>query len=127
MKSTEYFKSLVKSDETESSKRFITLVIAGIFILTQLLILIFTFLLIIYVPKGKVDPGLLASLENIQDKDFYIILTGLGFITADNLFQLILAKTKVRAEANVKTGSPMAETISVDTVNVKQELPVEKL
>lgn len=86
----EFFKSILDAKDQRSSKRFITLIIALHFILSSFCVLAFTFFLIFYIPKGKIDPLLIETLKDILQKDFFIILSGLGFITADNLFNILL-------------------------------------
>lgn len=84
-------------------------------------ILFIAFYVIFYLPKGKVDKDLLDLLKEVLQYDFYIILSGLGFITADNMGQIMLEKAKAKAEANIAVGAPTADSIKVDTVNVQQK------
>lgn len=116
-----YFKDLISPNSEASAKRFITLIIALHFIIASFVVLFFAFYVIVYLPKGKPELSLTSLLMQILEYDFYIILAGLGFITGDNLFNILLEKAKVTAAANIATGSPTADKIQVDNVNVTQK------
>lgn len=77
-----------------SSKRLVTLLIAGHFILASFVTLFFTFYMIIQTPKGRVDINLIGLLKDILAYDFYIILSGLSFIGAENVTSIIISKYK---------------------------------
>ena len=124
-----YWKSLLSSRDTASSKRLVTLIMAAHLIVTSLLVSFFTFYLILYVPKGTVNPSLIELLKVVLGYDFYIVLAGLTFITQETFGQLMLQSAKAKAEAVTRTGLPQADTINVDTVNVDQkekEAPAKK-
>lgn len=122
-----FWNSVLSSKETSSSKRLITLIISAHFILASFVVLYIASYVIFFLPKGKVDPLLLNLLGDVLEKDFYIILSGLGFITGENLAQILVEKMKVKAAANIQTGTPTADTINVDTVNVAQvDTPTSK-
>lgn len=95
-----FFKKLLSTKSTESSKRFITLIIALHFILASFVILFFAFYLIIYTPKGVVNLNLLDLLKHVLEYDFYIILTGLGFITAEGFISMMIEKFKNNPQSN---------------------------
>ena len=62
--------------------------------------------------------------------DFYIILSGLGFITADNLGQMLIEKAKVVASSIVSSTTTTQPTIpSQPTVvtNTTTTLPVSTI
>lgn len=122
----DFWKSVLSSDDHRSSKRLVTLIMAAHFIVTSFLVSFFVFYLIIYTPKGSVNKDLVSLLEKILEGDFYVILAGLGFITAENLGTIMLERTKSRTAANIEVGAPSAETINVDTVNVEQKLKTTK-
>lgn len=122
MSTKDFWKAILSSDDNRSSKRLVTLIMAAHFIVTSFLVSFFVFYLIIYTPKGSVNKDLVSLLEKILESDFYVILAGLGFITAENLGTIVLEKAKSKAAANVEVGAPTADTINVDTVNVEQKL-----
>lgn len=45
-----------------------------------------------YLPKGRVEKDLLDSLGTVLEYDFYIILSGLGFITSEGVVKMIISK-----------------------------------
>lgn len=93
---SKFWRSIISSKDAASSKRLVTLIISLHFIIASFAILFIAFYVIFYLPKGKVDTNLLALLKEVLEYDFYIILSGLGFITADNLGQIMLEKVKVK-------------------------------
>lgn len=121
MSSKSFWNSVLSADDNKSSKRLITLIMAAHFIVTSFLVSFFVFYLIIYTPKGSVNKDLVGLLKDILESDFYVILAGLGFITAENLGQAMLEKAKSKAAANVEVGAPTADDINIDTVNVDQK------
>jgi hypothetical protein len=90
----EFFRSILSSESTNSSKRLVTLITAFCFFVAQFLIIFIAFYVIFYTTKGKVDKDLLSMLKDVLEYDFYIILSGLGFITADNMVQMMAEKYK---------------------------------
>lgn len=117
-----FWKNILSSNDTASSKRLVTLIISLHFIVASFVILFIAFYVIFYTTKGKVDPELLGMLKDVLEYDFYIILSGLGFITADNMAQMLLEKAKAKVAGNIQVGAPNADTIKVDTMNVKQTI-----
>lgn len=89
-----FWKQVLSSKDTTSSKRLVTLIISLHFIVASFAILFIAFYVIFYLPKGRVEVELLNMLKQVLEYDFYIILSGLGFITADNLSQMLLEKAK---------------------------------
>lgn len=85
-----FWKSVIDGNSTASSKRLITLIITGHFIMSAFVILFLVYYVAMYLPKGKVDDSLLAALAGILKYDFYIILTGLGFVTSEDLVRMIM-------------------------------------
>lgn len=109
---TNFWKNILSPHSTLSSKRLITLIISMHFIVASFSILFIAFYVIFYLPRGHVDPTLLGLLKEVLEYDFYIILSGLGFVTADNLGQMMLEKAKSKAgnittEVNSKTTDPI--------------------
>jgi hypothetical protein len=88
----EYFKDLLSNSDTSSSRKFVTLIISFHFILASFVILFFAFYVVIWMPKGKVDIELLSALKQVLQYDFYIILSGLGFITSSDLVRVIISR-----------------------------------
>lgn len=111
---SEFWKKILDSKDPTSSKRLITLIISGHFIISCFAILFIVFYVIFYLPKGKVDKDLLEALKQVLEYDFYIILSGLGFITADNMGQMMIEKVRAKAglppedKTDVKPDNPDA-------------------
>ncbi len=93
---SKFWKSVLSSKDTASSKRLVTLLTAMHFFLASFTILFIAFYVIFYTTKGKVDTDLLGMLKDVLEYDFYIILSGLGFITADNIGQVMVERTKAK-------------------------------
>lgn len=129
MKTDSLFSRLISSKDTTSSKRIITLIMALHFIVASFTILVIVVLMMFYLPKGKADPELINLLKVVLEYDFYIILGGLGFVTTENLGNMLVQKAKNIAYANSDIGMPTADNIIVDTVNVDRQItpdtPVE--
>lgn len=95
-----FWKSVVSEKDPTSSKRVITLIISGIFILAQIAVIFIAFYVIFYTTKGKVDKDLLDTLRAVLEYDFYIIISGLGFIAADGLASILIEKYKSKSKSN---------------------------
>ena len=91
-----FWKKILSSKDAASSKRLVTLIISLHFIVASFVILFIAFYVIFYTTKGKVDKDLLDLLKNVLEYDFYIILSGLGFITMDNMGQVMLERAKAK-------------------------------
>jgi len=121
-----FWKSVVSSDGTSSSKRLVTLIISLHFIVASFAILFIAFYVIFYLPKGKVEPELLGLLKEVLEYDFYIILSGLGFITTENMGQVMLERAKARIAGNVKmNASNNADDCEPDKKDKKPPKPPE--
>lgn len=94
---TPFWKRILDGKESSSAKRLITLVISLHFILSSFVILFIAFYVIFYIPKGKVDKDLLELLKQVLEYDMYIILSGLGFIAAENIGQVMVERAKAAA------------------------------
>jgi O-antigen/teichoic acid export membrane protein len=108
-----FWQAILSSENTTSSKRVVTLITAACFFAAQFLIIFIAFYVIFYTTKGKVDKDLLGMLKDVLEYDFYIILSGLGFITAENFGQVMLQKAKAKIDGNVSVGSPTADTMTI--------------
>lgn len=115
-----YLKELLSSESPASSKRFVTLMMAFHLALTSIAATFFCFYLILFTPRGTVNLDLLKFLGDIVYYDVMIVLGGLGFVTAEGVITMFIERMKIKAAANVATGTPTTETINVDTVNVDQ-------
>lgn len=102
----DYLKKLIDARDKASIRRFITLLISFHFILASFVILFFNFAILIWMPKGKIDIALLDSLNNILEKDFYIMLVGLGLITVDGLYNLLLARINAASNQPPPNNNP---------------------
>lgn len=98
------FNRLIDSNDSASSKRVITLIMALHFIIASFVILIIAFFVIFYLPKGKIEQSLIDLLKIVLEYDFYIIIGGLGFVTTENLGKMLLEKAKSAAYSNNNTG-----------------------
>lgn len=117
----EYLKDVISPSDNTSSRKFITLLISGIFLLAQILIVGFCFFLILYKTKGQVDKDLLDTLKDILRYDFYIILSGLGFVTSSDLVRIIVSKGFGYKDV-MSTDGGISDEISDDiTDNVEKE------
>lgn len=94
-----FLKSILSSESPNSSKRFVTLITSACFFLAQFLIIFIAFYVIFYTTKGKVDKDLLEMLKEVLSYDFYIILSGLGFITAENFGEIMREKAKAKIDS----------------------------
>lgn len=110
-----FLRDVLDPTSEASAKRFITIILAAHFVITSFLVSFFVFYLILFTPKGNVNKDLLETLKVIFEYDFYIILAGLGFITADNLGQMMLEKAKTITAGNVSVGAPTADNLNVTT------------
>lgn len=96
----EFFKAVIDGNNSTSSKRLVTLIISLHFILASFAILFISFYVVFYIPRGTVDEKLLSLLKEVLEYDFYIILSGLGFITADGLTSVLLKKFESKMPKN---------------------------
>lgn len=97
---SKFWSSILSSTDDASSKRLVTLIIALHFIIASFVILFIAFYVIFYTTKGKVDKDLLDLLKFVLECDFYIILSGLGFITADMFGKILIEKAKGKLSNN---------------------------
>jgi hypothetical protein len=58
-----------------------------------------------YLPKGKVEKSLLDALGKVIEYDFYIILSGLGFITSEGVVKMIVSKNNSSQHKDDSHGS----------------------
>ena len=92
----QYLKDIINPNTDASAKRFVTLFLVFHFVVTAFLVTFFVFYLILFTPKGSVNPLLVSLLSDILETDKWVMLGGLGFITAEGLTQIIVRKyTKV--------------------------------
>jgi O-antigen/teichoic acid export membrane protein len=89
--------SAVTSKDPTSSKRLVTLIVTLHFVMSSFLILFISSYVIFYLPKGRIDPVLLDLLKEVLEYDFYIIFSGLGFIAAENIGEVVIARAKAKA------------------------------
>ncbi len=87
-----FWRKILDAKDSTSSKRLVTLIVALHFILASFVILFLVCYVVMYLPKGKVEKNLLDSLGKVLEYDFYIILSGLGFITSEGIVQMIVSK-----------------------------------
>tara|TARA_R110000868_G_scaffold83729_2_gene236493 strand:+ start:172 stop:555 length:384 start_codon:yes stop_codon:yes gene_type:complete len=91
-KAAKFWASILDADNTTSSKRLITLLISLHFIMASFVILFLVCYVIMYLPKGRVEKDLLDALGKVLEYDFYIILSGLGFITSEGVVKMFVTK-----------------------------------
>jgi hypothetical protein len=116
-----FIRELLSSESAASAKRFITLIISLHFIISSFTILFISFYVIFYLPKGRLEPDLIIVLKQVLEYDMWIILAGLGFISAENIGQVMIAKAK----AITGLGSSVT-TGDVETMNVNGKPPSPK-
>lgn len=109
IKTANFFNKVLSSKDTTSSKRLITLIISLHFILASFVILFIAFYVIFYLPKGKIEPELIGLLKQVLEYDFYIILSGLGFITVDGATNILLEQTKYKTSVAEKAASVLQQ------------------
>jgi hypothetical protein len=114
LKMNKFWKSIMSSKDPTSSKRLVTLIMALHLILASFMILFIAFYVIFYTTKGRVDKDLLDMLKDVLEYDFWIVTSGLGFITADNLGQVMLERTKAKMGL-----------LKQDTEDKSEEAPIE--
>lgn len=115
-----FWKQVLNSKDTTSSKRLVTLIISLHFIIASFSVLFIAFYVIFYLPKGRVEPELLSMLKQVLEYDFYVILSGLGFITADNMAQIMLEKSK---DKNALMGALANPPVYAPPATPTQEVP----
>jgi len=101
-----FWKNILSSRSGLSSRRLITLIISLHFILASFSILFIAFYVIFYLPKGRVEPELLSLLKQVLEYDFYIIISGLGFISADGVTTVLIERAKARATEKINNTEP---------------------
>ena len=112
-------------------KKLVTLIVTLHFLLASFLILILFPILFFRVTKGNLDmvKVITATFMDILDKDFWIILAGLGFLTTKDFATAMIEKAKAIAgglPSNIvnqdggtilNTTTDNLQTDKVDTVN----------
>lgn len=116
-----FWGKLLDEKDSLSTKRFVTLIVTLLFIVTDVIILYLCWYVIVFSSKGKVEPALLSVLTEIIHWEAWIILGGIGLIGVSNMGQALVERAKTIAAANILTGNPSADTINVDNVNVTQK------
>lgn len=117
-----YLKDVISPSETTSARKFITLLISFHFILASFVVLFFAFYVILWAPRGKVDISLIDTLKIVLQYDFYIILSGLGFITSSDLVKMVVSRgfnpssiiTNTTSEGDITTNIPMETPLTPD-------------
>ena len=87
-----FLSNILNANDPTSSKRLITLLVALHFIMASFVILFLVCYVVMYLPKGKVEKDLLDSLGKVLEYDFYIILSGLRFITSEGVVKMFVSK-----------------------------------
>lgn len=87
-----YLKDIINPNTDASAKRFVTLFLVFHFVVTAFLVTFFVFYLILFTPKGSVNPLLVSLLSDILETDKWVMLGGLGFITAEGLTKIVVQK-----------------------------------
>jgi len=128
-----FLNKILSSEDPTSSKRLVTLIMALHLIIASFMILFIAFYVIFYTTKGKVDTELLGMLKDVLEYDFYIVLSGLGFITADNTVKLLTERSQAKASlisalAQGKTQIPNPPVPPVDPpieIPPPEDAPIE--
>lgn len=116
-----FWKGLLREDQPNSSRRLITLVVAGVFIATCLTIvilmaLIFTGEARLQLMNIKALELLVQMLTQIAYYEFMIVISGLAFITAPQF-----ARVLVSSIANIITRTKVTEETSDYTTITETE------
>jgi hypothetical protein len=119
---SKFWNQILSSRDTTSSKRLVTLIISLHFIIASFAILFIAFYVIFYLPRGMVNADLLTMLKQVLEYDFYIILSGLGFITADNMAQIMLEKSK---DKNALMGALATPAVIAPAVKPTPDQPAQ--
>lgn len=104
-----FWKKVVSSKDPSSTKRLITLIVSGHFVLAAFTILFICGYLVFYLPKGKIDKDILDLLKQILYYDVTIILAGTGAIAIENLGQAWIERAKVAAKSLVDSNTDKEE------------------
>jgi hypothetical protein len=120
MKKSFWARILDKNDST-SSKRLVTLVVALHFILSSFTILFLVCYIALVMPKGKIDAVLISSFEKILEYDFYIIVSGLAFVTSEGLVQMIVSKNQSNNQQYSEYPSTYGNTPTTETTQPPKE------
>lgn len=123
---SKFFEQVLLSSSTTSSKRFVTLMMVFHLFVASFFILFILGYMAFYVPKGRVDPLVTGLLKQVLEYDFYVILSGLGFITVENVAAVMVEKAKAKSnrftsfslptdyykpeEISDETGEPLRDT-----------------
>lgn len=91
-----FLREVIDSNNPLSSKRLVTLIMAGQFILAGFLFMFYCFYVLFHPIKGQVEEHILESFMKILDDDFYIIVTGFGFITAEQAANVLTRKIEAK-------------------------------
>lgn len=92
-----FWKGILSSKDTNSSKRLVTLLITALFIVAQCVVIYAYMYVLLYIPKGKADPSIMQTLLDILKMDFQIILYGLGFVTIEQAGNVATEYFKTKA------------------------------
>jgi len=112
-----FWSRILDGNDAFSSKRLITLIVAAHFILASFVILFFATYVILYLPKGKVEPELLNALKEVLEYDFYIILSGLGFVTSEGIVSMFMSKyTNKNSQQSTNQTPPVIDSIDPNQV-----------
>ena len=106
----------VLSDNPTSSKRLVTLLVTGHFLLASFLVLFLATYMVFFQPKGKLDVTLAQLLEQILEYDFYIILSGLGFIAAENVATMFIERAKAKFSNLFSSSSTFTATQDINKI-----------
>lgn len=98
-----FFQEVLNSESTASSRRLVTLIISGHFILTSFMV---TFYALVRESKAAVNERVIGLLEKILEYDFYIILVGLCFITADGFISIFIEKLRAKVAIAAPVPAP---------------------
>jgi hypothetical protein len=93
-----FWLSILDGNDSTSSKRLVTLIVALHFILSSFTILFLVCYIALVMPRGKIDSVLISSFEKILEYDFFIILSGLAFVTSESVVQMIIGKNKQKTQ-----------------------------
>ncbi len=115
-KALNFFHRLASNQYKEDAKVVVMLVMAAHFIITSFLVSFFAFYLVLYTPKGMVNKELIDLLKGILEQDFWIIISGFGFISTVDFGQAMIQRAVAKASGPADVVVQNAENVVTPAV-----------
>jgi hypothetical protein len=114
-----FLNKLLDANDNKSAKRFVTLIVTFIYIVTNIVTLVIAIYAVLHPAKGRVEPVLFDVLKQLIEWDAWIILGGLCFVTLTSMGNAFVEKAKVAA-TSILTGNTI-DTVNVDNTTKPEE------